>query len=122
MKLVTMLLVGLVLVCISGIASAAGNSTDMSKMIDMDEVKNSAGVFWDSISSVGYLILGSALAVTLLLIVGTGIIGAGKSALGGKAKDSNTTNEGRSNIKDAILAALGLVLTLLVIAVLFGML
>lgn len=121
MKLNTILLVSTLLLCCSGIASAA-NDTDMSKMIDMGEVKEHSMAFWGSIASVGNLILGAALAVTILLILTMIIMGAGKSALGKKSGDSNASNEGRTDIKNSIFAALGLVIGILVVAVLFGLL
>lgn len=116
MKLIYILLIGTLLLCGSGIASA-----DMSEMIDMDEVSENAEEFWADMSEVGYLILGAALAVCLAIIIGMLFIGSGKSALGKTSKDSNATNEGRGNVVDALKAAAGLVIGILVLGVIFGL-
>lgn len=124
MKLIHILLGITLILCISGIGSAA-NNTDMSKMVDMDQVKSNAMDFWTTMnkdSNVGYLLLGAALAVCLVIIIGVAIIGSGRSALGKKVGDSNATNEGRGNVVDALKAAAGLVIALLVLSVVFGLL
>lgn len=125
MKLTYILLVGALLMCGSGIAAADDDDPDMSKMVDMGKVKTHAMSFWDTMnkdSNVGYLILGAALTVAIIIILGVLFIGSGKSALGTKSGDSNATNEGRGNVTDAVKATAGLVLGILVVMVLLGLL
>ncbi len=121
MKLLYTLLMVTMLLCSIGIVSAA-NDVDMSKMVDMEKVKTNAMSFWSDIADVGYLVLGSALTVCLLIIFGVAVSGAGNSALGGKGRDANATNEGRKSMADAVYAIVGLVVVLLVIAVVARML
>ena len=124
MKCLHILLIGTLLLCSSGIVSAA-NDTDMSTMVDMSEVKFAAGGFWSDLnkgSNVGNLLLGMFLAVCIAAIILGVLIGTAQSIIGKKTNDSNTTNEGRKIVSDSVAAAVLLVIALMLIGVFLGML
>lgn len=123
MKWKYILLILTLLLCSSGIVSAA-NDTDMSTMVDRGEVKTAAMGFWSDLnagSNVGNLILGMGLATCIAIIFGAVLIGTGHTAIGKKSNDANATNEGRKTVSDSVYAAVGLIIALMVIGVFLAM-
>ena len=128
MKWIYILLIGTLLLCSSGIVSAAAtsttNTTDMSKIVDMGKVKTEAGKFWDAANAdnAGYMVLGIAAVGCIVIIFLMLFYGTGKSAIGGVSGDANQTNEGRKIVSNSVLAVVGLVIGLMIVGVFLAML
>lgn len=121
MKLFDMLLVVTLILCVSGIASAANTTINLNDMIPMEDVKKSAMDNWKIMSEPGNLILGALLMIAIGSIVAGLFVGVYKVVWGKKSDNANTANDGMDYIKFAIGAAVALVIGLLVVGVVFGM-
>lgn len=121
MKWIYILLTLTLLLCCSGIVSAAdtNTTTDMSKIVDMEKVKAEAGNFWDAANkdNAGYMVLGIAAVGCIVIIFLMLFYGTGKSAIGNVSGDANQTNEGRKIVSNSVLSVVLLVIALMIIGV-----
>lgn len=125
MKWIYILLIGTLLLCCSGIVSAANDTTDMSKMVDRDEAKKEAVKFWKSANengNTGYVIIGMFMAAFVTIVLVMLFASGGKSAIGKKTGDADTTKEGRDGITNTVKAVVYVVVALMVIGVFLAML
>jgi hypothetical protein len=125
MKWIYILLIGTLLLCCSGIASAVNDTVDMSKMVDMDKVKTEAGSLWDSANkngNTGYVIIGLFAVAFIVVVFVTLFAGGIQSAIGQKTSDANATKEGREAMSSSVKAVVYVVIGLMIIGVFLAML
>jgi len=107
MKLIHILLVGILLLCSSGIASA--NETDeilIGGFVDMGKVKEGAAEFWKTSDDAGYVLLGIGFAIWVLIILGAAFLGSASHAIGTETKNADVAQKGMSRIQRVAVAAL----------------
>ena len=126
MKLLHILLIGMLLLCGSGIASA-GNETGVmiGGIIDMGEVKSAGGDFWDSANqngNAGYVLLGIGFVAWMLIIAGAAFIGSASYAVGKETKNADTTQSGTSRIQRVAAAIVAPPLLIILLCVGTGLL
>lgn len=124
-----LLIVGTLLMCGSGIASAANNTSvdSFGDIINMGEVKSSASGFWSTTNgtnNVGYLILGICAIWWLASVVGALFYGGGAKAVGGASgtNDNNQVAKGDAIISGAVKAGIYVPLAIIVVSVFIGLL
>ena len=108
MKLIHILLIGILLLCGSGIASAE-NATDemlIGGFVDMGKVKDGAADFWKTSDEAGYVLLGIGFAVWVLIILGAAFLGSAGYAIGNETKNADTAQKGMTRIQRVGVAAL----------------
>jgi len=108
MKILHILLIGTLLLCGSGIASAA-NDTDkilIGGFVDMDKVKGGAAHFWKTSGDAGYVLLGISFAIWVLAILGAAFWGSIGHAVGNETKNADTAQKGMTRMQRVAVAAL----------------
>ena len=108
MKLIHILLVGILLLCSSGIASAANDTDEMliGGFVDMGKVKEGAAEFWKTSDDAGYVLLGIGFAVWVLVILGAAFWGSIGHAIGDETKNADVAQKGTSRLQRVGVAAL----------------
>lgn len=113
MKLLHILLIGILLLCGSGIASAANDTDDADKdsmliggFVDMGKVKDGAGEFWKTSGDAGYILLGIGFAVWVLIILGAAFLGSASHAIGNETKNADIAQSGMTRMHRVAIATL----------------
>jgi len=126
MKLIYILLIGILLLCSSGIVSAENETGVMvGGIIDMKEVKSAGGDFWKSANqngNAGYVLLGIGLVAWMLIIAGAAFLGSASYAVGKEAKNADTTQSGTSRIQRVAVAIIAPPLLIILLCVGTGLL
>lgn len=121
-----LLIVGTLLMCGSGIASAANDTDSFGDIINMGEVKSSASGFWSTANgtnNVGYLILGICAIWWLASVVGMLFYGGGAKAVGGASgnNDNNQVAKGDAIIAGAMKSGIYVPIAIIVVGVFIGL-
>jgi hypothetical protein len=121
-----LLIIGTLLACSSGIASAANDTDSFGSIINMGEVKNSAAGFWSTTNetnNVGYLILGICAIWWLVSVMGMLLYGGGAKAVGGASgtNDNNQVAKGDAIIAGAMKAGIYVPIAIIVVGVFIGL-
>lgn len=120
MKLLYILLIGTLLLCSSGIASAVV----IGDIVDMDNVTAYGGTFWDSANEnggAGYLLLGIGLVAWLLIIMFAAFGGSAAYAIGDSSQDAGTTKKGTDTLKRVVVAIVAPPILLILLGIFVGL-
>ena len=128
MKWIYILLIGTLLLCSSGIASAA-NTTGVvviGGIVDMDKVMQHGGTFWDSANQnggAGYLLLSIGFVVWLLIILFAIFGGSANYAIGSNSsnRDVDTTKKGTDTLKRVVIAIVAPPILLILFRIFVGL-
>lgn len=131
MKLLHILLIGMLLLCGSGIASAANDTSDTDEdsvliggIIDMGEVSKYGGTFWTSANEnggAGYLLLGIGLVAWLLIIMFAAFGGSASYAIGDSNNNADATKKGTDTLKRVVVAIIAPPVLIILLGIFVGL-
>lgn len=127
MKLLPILLTLALLLCGSGIVSAADNSSNSNAIcgiVDMGEVVKSGGTFWEDINKnggAGYLLLSIGLLIWIGVIIYAAFGGSASYAIGGNTNNADTTKKGTDQLKRVAVAIVAPPLLLILLGIFAGL-
>ena len=121
-----LLIIGTLLMCGSGIASAAANESTVKigGIIDMGEVKTQGATVWDSLNaggSAGYVLLSLGFIGWMLLVMAAAFGGSAEHALGNSNKNADTAKKGTDRLTRVAVAIIAPPIMILLLKVFVGL-
>lgn len=126
MKWIHILLILTLLVCGSGIASAANSTTGntICGIVDMNKVIDSGSDFWNDINAgngAGYLLLSIGLLIWIGVIIYAAFGGSASYAVGDSTHNADTTKKGTDQLKRVAIAIVAPPLLLILLGIFAGL-
>jgi len=131
MKWITILLILALLVCGSGIASAANTTSDttisdtaIGGIIEMSEVKTHGASVWSDLNKgggAGYVLLALGFIGWMLLVMAAAFGGSAEHALGNSNKNADTAKKGTDRLTRVAVAIIAPPIMILLLKVFVGL-